>query len=450
MPVIYDTGISEGYLKLAEGLVQLGLFNAQIIGVDRGAINWNNVCYRVMGQFLVSVAADGTVTQLATLPTGGYVRFDSSFDRLAIACSGGLYYWNGTTLTQVIDIDLKTVVDMLWIDGYFMTTDGISLVVTDLNDPMSVNPLKYGSSESDPDPIKGLLKVRSEVYALNRYTLEVFQNVGGALFPFSKVSGAIIQKGAIGTRTSCVFMETIAFLGSAKNEPPSIYIINAGKTVEIATREIQLLLKTYTETQLSAVLMEKRTHDAHNHLYIHFTDQTLVYDGNASQVAGQPVWFYLSSSVTGKGLFRARNFVWCYDKWLCGDVLDARLIGIVSQDVGAHYGAEVGYQFDTPIIYTEGKGAQIHSLELVALTGRAQGTAIDATQQYIRRSYSVNGINFSNPKQKSLGRAGETQKRAKWFSCGQVKNWRMERFEGITQVPVSFARLEAEIEGLNG
>ena len=449
VPVPYQTDVSQGYLKLAEGLVNFGLFNASIIGSDRGAINWNGVCYRVMGQFLVSIDANGIVTQLATLPVGGFVRFDYSFDRLAIACSGGLYYWSGVALTQVTDIDLGNVIDMLWIDGYFMTTDGKNLIVTDLADPYAVNPLKYGASESDPDPVVGLLKVRSEVYAMNRYTIEVFQNVGGSLFPFQRIGGAIIQKGAIGTRTSCVFMETVAFLGSAKNEPPSIHLINAGQTIEIATREIQLLLKSYTESQLSAVLMEKRSHDAHEHLYVHLPDQTLVYDGKASQIVGEPVWFFLSSSATSKGLYRARNFVWAYDKWLCGDLIDARLIGVISQDVGAHYGNEIGYQFDTPIIYNGGKGAQIHLLELVALTGRAQNATINSVPQYVRRSYSTDGITFSNPKPKSLGLAGETTKRVKWYSCGTMKNWRMERFEGRTQVPVSFVGLEAELEGLD-
>jgi hypothetical protein len=43
-----------------------------------------------------------------------------------------------------------------------------------LNDPTAVDPLKYGSSEADPDPILAIRKIRNEVYALNRHTVEVF------------------------------------------------------------------------------------------------------------------------------------------------------------------------------------------------------------------------------------------------------------------------------------
>lgn len=38
--------------------------------------------------------------------------------------------------------------------------------------------------------------------------------------------------------------------------------------------------------------------DSQNLLFIHLKDRTLVCDGAASLLAKQPVWFYLSSSVS--------------------------------------------------------------------------------------------------------------------------------------------------------
>jgi len=80
------------------------------------------------------------------------------------------------------------------------------------------------SSEADPDPINGLLKLRNEAYALNRYTIEVFTAISnpGTLFPFERVEGAQIQKGSIGTHTAAVFMERIVFMGGGRNESPAI------------------------------------------------------------------------------------------------------------------------------------------------------------------------------------------------------------------------------------
>jgi len=238
VPVPQDNGISKGYLRPSNGLVKFG----DGIGVDRGGINWNDVCYRVMGSKLVKIGADGVSTIIGDVGNGGQVSLDYSFDYLAIASGKKLFLYDGSTLTQVTDPDLGIVLDVTWIDGYFMTTDGEFLVITELADPFSVNPLKYGSSEASPDEVKGLLKLRNEVYAFNRYTIEVFDNVGAANFPFQRVPGAQIERGAIGTHTACIFMETIAFLGSGLNEAPAIWLGNNSNSIKISTREIDQIL----------------------------------------------------------------------------------------------------------------------------------------------------------------------------------------------------------------
>ena len=235
VPVPKKSGISNGFLRPGDGIVA----NGTGPGIDRGGINWNDICYRVMGTKLVTVASNGVVTELGDVggPTYTLVTFDYSFDRLAIASGGRLYYWDGV-LTQVTDPDLGVVLDVVWVDGYFMTTDGEFLIVTELTDPTQVNPLKYGSSEVDPDPVVALLKLRNEVYALNLNTIEVFDNVGGELFPFARIDGAQITKGVVGTFACCVYVDRIAFLGGGRNEAPGVYLGVSAQTQKISTQEI--------------------------------------------------------------------------------------------------------------------------------------------------------------------------------------------------------------------
>jgi hypothetical protein len=371
------------------------------------------------------------------------VTFDYSFDRLAIASGGRLYYWNGTTLTQVTDPDLGTVLDVVWVDGYFMTTDGTSLVVTELSDPTQANPLKYGSSEVDPDPVVALLKLRNEVYALNRNTIEVFDNVGGDFFPFQRIDGAQIQKGVIGTHACCVYLEAIAFLGGGRNEAPGIYIGANASATKISTQEIDDILLGYTESQLSAVKLESRNDKSHQHLYIHLPDRTLVYDGAASQELGQQVWFILTTATTGFEQYRARNLVWAYDKWLVGDPQSSS-VGYLVQDTGNHWGQIVRWEFGTLIVYNDAKGALFNELELVSLTGRvALGV-----NPIITTSYSLDGVNWGQDRPIRVGATGETQKRLVWFRNGSMGHWRIQRFRGDSQAHLSFARLEAQLEPL--
>jgi hypothetical protein len=443
VPVPKASGISNGFLRPGDGIVA----NGSGPGVDRGGINWNGTCYRVMGTKLVTVASNGAVTVLGDVggPTNTLVTFDYSFDLLAIASGGRLYYWNPATntLTQNTDPDLGIVLDVVWVDGYFMTTDGEFLIVTELTNPLDVNPLKYGSSEVDPDPVVALLKLRNEIYALNRNTIEVFDNVGGTLFPFNRIDGAQIQKGVVGTFACCVYMEKIAFLGSGRNESPSIYMGAAATAQKISTQEIDELLLNYTEAQLTTVKMEARNDKAHQHLYVHLPDRTLVYDGAASQVLGEAVWFTLTTTVVGFSQYRARNLVWAYDKWLVGDPQSSN-IGYLVDTIGTHWGQKVRWEFGTLIVYNEGNGALFHELELVSLTGRV---ALGVDPQ-ISTSYSLDGLSWSQDRFIRAGTIGNTKKRLAWFQQGNMRNWRIQRFRGDSDSHIAFARLEAQIEGL--
>ena len=138
VPVPKASGISNGFLRPGDGIVA----NGAGPGIDRGGINWQGDCYRVMGTKLVEVSSTGAVTILGDVggPIDELVTFDYSFDVLAIASGGRLYYWipvnttatlvwNPTApiLRQVTDPDLGVVLDFCWVDGYFMTTDGESL-----------------------------------------------------------------------------------------------------------------------------------------------------------------------------------------------------------------------------------------------------------------------------------------------------------------------------------
>lgn len=439
VPVPKDTGVSKGYLRTAPGLAQLGTGP----GVDRLGINWDDTCYRVMGTSLVSVASDGTVTTIDTISGTGAASADYGPTYLCIVADGKAWHYDGSSLTQIVDADLGSVIDVVWVDGYYLFTDGTYLIVTELANPFSIDPLKYGSSEADPDPVKGVLKYRNEVYALNRYTIEVFNNVGASGFPFTRIAGAMIQKGCVGTHAKTLFADTFAWVGSGRNEPCSVYIANGGSAQKIATREVELRLAAYTEAQLAAVEIEARSDRLHQHLLIHLPGETLVYDLAASLVSGEPIWFFLSTGTAGINAYRARHFTWCYGRWLVGDTEDGR-VGYVDESVSTQYGEVAGWQFDTMMLYNDGRGAIVHSLELVGTTGRAP----NGDDPTVFHSYTVDGLNWSQERQARMGSAGQTTQRVQYRRCGRMEHVRGERFRGANKTPISWTRLQAELEPL--
>jgi hypothetical protein len=441
VPVPKESGISKGYLKPADGLVSLGLGP----GIDRGAINWNGTLYRAMGDRLVTIGKDGTLTILGYIGNDNFpVTFAYSFDRLAIVSNQSLYYYNGVSISQVNDVDLGLPISVIWVDGYFLMTDGTSVYVTDLADPMSINPLKYGSAETDPDNISLLLKYRNEAVAVGRYTIEFLQDVGGSLFPFQRIDGAEIMRGAIGRRAACFFADQIAFLGSGKNEPLAVYMGVNGLCTKISTAEIDKIIKGYPEATLISAVLETRIDLNHIWLYVRLPDQTLVYDHSSTQLTQTPVWFSLDSGLGAASAYRAGNFVWCYDQFNFGDPTSANY-GVLSDAISSHFGADVSWQFGTVIIYNQSTGFIVHELELIALTG---GVAMGADPT-IWTSYSTDGVTWSIDRPRSVGKIGNRNKRLNWLMCGNSRNWRIQRFKGTSSAHISIMACEARIEALN-
>lgn len=441
VPVPKVQGISEGYLRPSPGIETVAVG----IGRDRGGYLFQGAHYRVQGTNLVRVDEDGTLTNLGFIAGSDFCSFAESFDYLAINGGGRIWLYDGATLAEITDIDLGLSLDVTWINGYFISTDGESLVVTDLGDPFSVNPLKYASSEIAPDPVVAVRDVRNEIYAVNRYTTEVFAAKlnPGSTFPFARVEGAQVMKGALGGRCCCEFSEALAILGGGRNEAPAIWIIGRGSASKLSSREVDQQLRNYTEEQLSEAVMESISDLGHDFLYLHLPDRTLVFDAAASAAVAQPVWFTLRSGVPSAG-YRARGFVRAHDAWFCGDPFYS-FIGRLSDTTGLHYGDVSEWEFSTPIVYNEGRGAIVHELELVTLNAM---TEVDESPLIYTQS-SLDGQVWSVARASQPGRRGARDRRLIWRKQGQFPHWRIQRFKGDTRARYSFARLEAQVEALN-
>lgn len=451
VPVVQESGISKGYLRPADGIVHL----VEGPGKDRGGITWNGQHIRVMGGDLVRVNDDATLTKVGSIPGVDQVTMDYSANRisngiipalpgrLAIAAANLLFYWDGSVVSQVVDPDLGACKSITWIDGYFVSTDGDSIVVLDLADPYSVEKLKYGSAEKDPDPIYKVVRVQGELCAIGRYTIEYFDTIATEGFPFQRVEGAMIPKGAIGSHAACVFGQAVAFVGGGRNEPVSVYLGLNATAQRISTDEVDKALNAIPAPLLQFVVIEATTGADQNRIYVHLPDRTMVYDQSTSQAAGEPIWTTLSSSVEGLKPYRARNFIWQNGRWVVGDP-EGRRLGYLDPTTGHHWGELVTWEFDTSIIYNEGRGAIVHELELVTLAGRVDLGA----DPVVETMWSPDGRVWSQPRAIRAGGRGETLRRLRWLMQGMLSYWRIQRFRGTSAAHCSFARLEATIEPL--
>lgn len=433
-PVALDTSIAKGYLRAAMGAVRI----ATGPGVDRGGIDWDGRHYRAMGTRLVRIDPDDSIADLGEIGDGGQVHFDYSPDRLIVNSGDRLYYYDRTDVRQVTDIDLGKVIDAIFVDGYTMTTDGTYILVAELSDPYSVKPLKYGTAEADPDPIVGLIVLRDsgEVYALGRYTIQVFGNVGGTGFPFAVRRGAGVNIGCVGTDAKCLFGDTFAFVGSRRGEAAGVYIAGQGSGRKVSDRAIDDALASVPDQ--SVIVLEARSSRDEQRLYVHLPTTTWVYLASASARVGAPVWYEARSGVDGP--YRIRSAILSGGRWICGD-RDSAAVGVTSEATFAHFGQATGWRFETGLLYNDARGGIIHDLELIGLPGRVPfgGTSTAFL------SFSREGRTWSTEKAVNTGRAGERIKRPAWRPHRRFHNWVGLRFRGYDSALPGWTALEARI-----
>lgn len=366
---ILESGVSKGQLVAAPGAVIVGTGP----GIDRGGISWREEHYRVMGSRLCKIAADGTVTDIGSV--GGDVlacRFAYGFDRLGIASGDALFYYDGTTLTQVTDTDLGRVVDLDWMDGYFITTDGTYVVVTQLSNPAAVDPLKYGSAEKDPDEVTGVATLNEDLVVFGTNSVQFFKNAGGNGFPFANVPGAMLSVGCISAIAKCKVAGTIAFAGSGREDPLGLYVIANGRAVRISDEIVDDALAACADR--SSIMLEARRFGDEQQLVAHVGLVSYCLSFGASEEAGAGLWHRLESRT---GAYRPRNAVWVHGKHWVGD-LSSATFGTLTEATAAHFGTEPGWSFDAGLLYNEGFGFILREVEIMGQFPQSEGAVFFA------------------------------------------------------------------------
>jgi hypothetical protein len=383
------------------------------------------------------VAANGTVTTIGDVGSGGRCAFDYSFDRLGINSGKSLFYYDAANgLRQVTDPDLGSVIDMLWIDGYFMTTDGTHIVTTELSDPMSILPLKYGSAEEDPDAVTGLIKYRDTAYVLGRYTVQIFENVGGSGFPFAPVkSQTTVPHGCVSPTAKCLLGDDgFAFAGSGRGEGLNVYVSKDGQALPVACPELCDAMDALPDP--SVIELENRTTRTEHRLMVHLPDQTWVYLVEASKEAQLPIWYRIGTN----GPYRCRNAVPAYGMLIVGDTQSGSVGNLTPLD-RFHFGIDPGWGFDCGFLYNQGVGAIVHSVELIGMAGRGGDGAVFL-------SMTRDGETFG-PEKSVLVKANDRNKRVAWRPHTRIGNYLGLRFRGIGSVLPGVAACEVKAAGLS-
>jgi hypothetical protein len=427
---------AQGYITHYDGLTSLGTGS----GVDRGAVyNLNDeVHYRASGLKLISVTAAGVKTELGTLTGTEQVAMPYSFNTQCVIANGKMYLYDSVGgFVEVVDADLGSPIDCIWVDGYYFLTDGEYIYHTDIGDETAIDPLKFATAEFMPDQTLGLSKTQdNKVVVWGRTSVEYFVNDASTDFAFARIQQRAQKIGIVATHAKCEYQNLFFITGGRENEGIGVHIVSIGESQKISTREIEKLLNAYAETDLSDMRMEVRSDLATTFILVHLPSETLCYNHTIAQQFGlQYAWSILKSDIDGdtvyraiNGIFDGRSGYWCY-----GDKVNTN-IGRINYSLPTQYTTVVEGLFFTPLMRLE--GFSIDEIELETIPGHS--SVDDATVAF---SATFDGLTYSSEHWTMYGEPYNYGTRFLLRAIGYVEDWVGFKFRTASASKMAFALL---------
>ncbi|SUB82026.1 Phage stabilisation protein [Pragia fontium] len=432
---------SAGYMRSFPGIER-----QYDVGGKSRAANFNTVkneVYRVFGNNLyrskdrigfvagterVSMAYSGASQAVAAAGEMAIYRYDGEVKSLTNWPEPDAQYDIGT----VIDI-CRARGRYAWVK-YGSDTFG----VTDLEDESHPDRYRpFYRAESQPDGVVGIDTWRDFIVCFGTSTIEYF-SLSGATETSQPIyvhqPSLMVNKGIAGTHSKVAFNDSFVFISHQATGAPSIYMINSGQAVNIATATIEKILRTYSGDDLSQSVMEAVRFDSHELVIVHLLRHVLCYDASASQ--GGPQWTVLKSGL-GDDIYRCIDFMYENNKIIVGDKW-AGVTGALMFDSSSQYGEQTEHVLYTPLF--KANNVRAFDFELEAATGVSQF----AERLFI--SATVDGSNYGREQMIGANAPFAYDKRVLWRRLGRIRKNVGFKIRIVTRSPVTLSGCSARTE----
>lgn len=436
-----SAALSDAIIYGVEGIVNIATAgNYRYKG--RGAWVKDDIPYFVQGTNLVRLEANLSLTVLGTIAGTKRVQMASNSDQLMIVNEFGTgYIWDGATLTTITDVDFTangTPTGVCFIDGYFVCpTNEKKFIISAIEDGLSWNALDFSRADGDPDSIQAMVPFKGVLYALGVNTIEGFNNVGGADFPWSKISGLIVNKGLASKHLYAITGDAFYFVGSGYGESPAIWMSNGQQAQKISTdAEDYAIRLELAKTGAEDSFAFQYSIDGAYFVGFSFPEKTLVYE-----VTGK-TWHERVSFIDAELVrWRPNALVQAYGGLYVSDSQDGR-IGRLETDTYTEYGSNIYRELTTQPFSNGGDRILVAALELTMESGSGDSTT---PNPQIRLSTSKDGKVFSDERSRGFGGIGEYRKRAIWRRCGRFDRMAVLRFTMTDPVKPTIIKLEGAL-----
>lgn len=399
--------LSETILKTPDGLSQF----AQVgNGTIRGSVMMAGVLYVVADTMLYSIATDGSATALGTIEGSGRVGISENGYQVIVVngAKGWTYNKNTAVFAQITDPDFPGADTCAFLDQYIiLNRPGTSqFFISALADATNYSPLDFASTESETDNLLGVLVSHREVWLFGERSIEIWANTGASPFPFERISGATIQRGAASKFSFANLDNSVFWLG----EDGVVYRANGYQPVRISTRPIEQAIGNETLSEASAIAYQK---GGHSFFVLTFPNgKTWIYDASSG------AWHRRKSF--GIERWRGNVYVFAYGRHLIGDFQSGKLWELKDDVYTEGTDPLVSERKTQYLSDSVSNWHRMSELEIIFNTGVGLTTGQGSVPMVDLRYSDDGGNTFTNFRQASLGAKGQYGKRVRFHGLGRA------------------------------
>lgn len=406
-------------------------------GPIRGMREMGGFLFVVSGTTVYRVSSAGVGTAIGLIADGGPVTMDHNGEQLAICTPETGQGWVATTstVTQITDTDFLGVSSVASIDGYMVwsRTNSTQFIISALNDATSYNALDFASAEGSPDNLVAVRRVGRELWLFGETSIEIWNNVGAADFPFLRISGAFIERGcaardSIATRLGVPFWlgeDRVVYRGEGFTAP-----------MRISTHAIEQQIGGY------ATVSDARgwVYEQEGHVFYVLTfpsaGETWVFDlttglWHERESEGYATW----RGITGANVFGAV---------IAGDVASGGLF-VVDPTATTDNNAQIIRTATGTCIHSEGHPVTFTRLQAEFRTGVGLATGQGSDPQVFLSWSDDGGNTWSDEVWRTLGATGRYGTEVEWRRLGRGRE-RVFRMQVADPVRVALLAVNVEAE----
>lgn len=392
-------------------------------GPVRGMHVMGGVLYVVSGQRLYSVSSTGTATDIGGNITGSdVVSMDDNGTELAIVTGTNGYLYSTTVgFILISDTDFNDANTVTFFDQRFVFDwKGTNkFFASSLLDGSSYSATAFASAETRPDNVHAVILNKQVLLVCGTRSIEPWQNVGAANFPFERIPGAVIERGLAEPHAICKEDNTVFFMGDDR----VFYRLDGLTPVRVSTHALEHTWQSHST--LDQLFCFSYPWEGHKFVVVTFpaTNTTYELDIATGFWHERESWDINNRSL---GRWRGNCHVAVYDYELIGDSFSGK-IGYLSHHTYTEFGNTVQMLATSPSIHSDRKRVFIPRFEMDIEGGVGLESGQGSDPQVMLRTSKDGGRTWgASQKCRSMGAVGAYQTRMRWLNLGQAREWVFE------------------------